>query len=282
MPNPNPAAKAAPYPGNTLDLVEHSVTAVSLKALTSLDKQSCAALRDSLIQERYAVISIDNASAQTALVEAVNQFDPEQTFRFPARDGISNYDETNKACFGILYRAALTFTRAILEAEPSLTESFPVVAQSLAEALHPDFELFAGEDTNAPFSSADAPFAHTFFNIFNYDHGMLNEHKDRGLVTAIYISPNKSGSQSVSQLWVGRGGNDWVAMDALVDGGQFVVFVGEELEAMGKQVGLDFLAVEHSVRVAPQGEYVSHSHQRRDPDAQASGNRKSAALVLCS
>jgi len=240
------------------------------------------ALRDQLIQERYAIISIDNPDTQTNLQKAVNQFDPEQTFRFPARDGVSHYDPINKECFKILYEAALTFTQAIWQAAPELARHCPEVMARVTTAQNPEFELFAGEDSNAPFDSLDAPFAHTFFNIFNYDHGMLNEHKDRGLVTAIYIAPNTSGSQSVSQLWVGRGNNDWVAMDALVDGGQFVVFVGEELEEMGKEVGLDFLAVEHSVRVVPQGEYVSHSHERRDPDAQPAGNRKSAALVLCS
>ena len=37
-----------------------------------------------------------------------------------------------------------------------------------------------------------------------------------------------------------RGGSedDWVAMDALVDGGQLVVFVGEELEDIGNELGL--------------------------------------------
>ena len=255
---------------------------VSLKALRHLDEPACVQLRNNLVKERYAIIAIDDAATLENLSKAVHAFDPEKTFRFPARDGVCHYDDTNKDCFRILYQAALTFTRAIWQATPELSEKSQAVLQRIAEAQDPSFQLFSGEDPNAPFASADDPFAPTFFNIFNYDHGMLNEHKDRGLVTAIYIAPNPNRSSDVSQLWVGRSEDDWVAMDALVDGGQLVVFVGEELEDIGNQLGLDFLAVNHSVRVAPKGEYVSHSHERRDPDAPASGNRKSAALVLCS
>ena len=255
---------------------------ISLRDLRVQDQHTCLRLRDQLIRERYAVISLDTEDSHQTLEGALRRFEPNQTFRFPARDGDSCYDDSTKRCFEILYEAAVVCTRALWSSSPELSAAFPAIQASVGDALEEDFTLFSEETPHAPFSSTDAPFGHTFFNIFNYDHGMLNEHKDRGVVTAIYIEPGRLDTEAVSQLWVGRSEDDWVAMDSLVERGQLVIFVGEELEAMAHEVGLDLLAVNHCVRVEPRGDYVSYSHSRRDPDALPVGNRRSAALVLCS
>ncbi len=255
---------------------------IASSTLHRTDPRACAQLRTQLIERGYAVISINDAQTRESLHRAVHPFEPEQTFRFPARDGISHYDEIQRACFQILYGTAVACTKALWACTPELQAGFPEIATKIEATEHPDFQLFGGADSNSPFASPDAPFAHTFFNIFNYDHGMLNDHKDRGVVTAIYIAPGSTNGESVSQLWVSRNSEDWVAMDSLVDGGQLIIFVGEELEEMSKRVGLDFLAANHNVRVSPRGDYVSHSHSRRDPDANETGNRRSAALILCS
>ena len=242
----------------------------------------CLRLREQLVRERYALITLDTDEAHQTLEGAVRRFEPNQTFRFPARDGESRYNEGTKRCFEILYEAAVVCTQALWCSSPELRAAFPDIHATTGDALGSEFVLFGTDAPNAPFSSVKAPFAHTFFNIFNYDHGMLNEHKDRGVVTAIYIEPGRLDTEAVSQLWVGRGDDDWVAMDSLVKHGQLVIFVGEELEAMAQEVGLDLLAVNHCVRVEPRGDYVSYSHSRRDPDTLPEGNRRSAALVLCS
>lgn len=255
---------------------------LSLALLRSNHADTMNSLRDTLLQDYYAVISIDDPRAVSTLKRAVNEFDPEQTFRFPAADGESEYSENHKECFEVLYEAALTCTQAIWKSSAKLAEHFPHVSDAVAKWERGDFKLFGGNDKDSPFKTSKEPFAHSFFNIFNYDHGMLNEHKDRGLLTAIYIAPNSQPQDAVSQLWVETSAGNWVAMDPLVKGAELVVFVGEELEEMGSTVGMEFVAVEHSVRVSPGGQYVEYSHSRRDPDAQSTGNRKSAALVLCS
>ena len=148
-----------------------------------------------------------------------------------------------------------------------------------------------------PFSDGQPwPYSSSFFNIFNYDplravsgclsvggvgqghdtrlllasmsaakdHGCLNAHRDRGVLTVVYGAPSK---EEGSKLWLKEVSGPWLSPGS----GQLLLWAGESFQ--------EAPAVEHCVRVAPEGDYVEHSHNRRDPQAPETGNRRSVALV---
>ena len=142
--------------------------------------------------------------------------------------------------------------------------------------------LFSNPDE--PLSSGD-PLAGTFFNLFHYDHGCLNTHRDRYLVTVICAKPArtaKAGSKLAhSALWVRSPSSGvWQNVDLLLTKPTWVIFVGEECTRICSQAGLDITASEHCIRLDPTGDYISHSHHQPDPDAKPVGNRRSIAMVL--
>ena len=63
---------------------------IRLQALRDSDDHACVLLREQLVRERYAVIALDESCRQT-LEGALEKFEPDATFRFPARDGDSQY-----------------------------------------------------------------------------------------------------------------------------------------------------------------------------------------------
>ena len=56
--------------------------------------------------------------------------------------------------------------------------------------------------------------------------------------------------------------------------------VGEDFEALPFSKKLGLYGAQHAVRVDPQGEFIEHSHFRRDPASAEVQNRKSAAFIL--
>mmetsp|Transcript_72045 Transcript_72045/g.211068 ORF Transcript_72045/g.211068 Transcript_72045/m.211068 type:complete len:192 (-) Transcript_72045:35-610(-) len=155
------------------------------------------------------------------------------------------------------------------------------------------------EGVERPFEGEGGPWPYdaSFFNVFNYDHGCLNTHRDRGVLTAVYgaglplrptpVRPQEeqphsatSGSSgeasdeaAPSRLWLRRpdaDGPHWLAPAP----GQLLLWAGECAELPEVE------AIEHCVRVDPSGPYIEHSHSTRDPMAPPTGNRRSVALVL--
>lgn len=182
-------------------------------------------------------------------------------------------------CFNVLYAVAVAAARQILGGSAATAPP------------QPPWQL-----GGRPFegSCGPWPYSSSFFNIFNYDHGCLNAHRDRGLLTVVYgvvgadlptslqeelpdahdaPGGNVSGAAGPSRLWlrVPRPlGARWVAAEP----GQLLLWAGDGLRLAGVE------PVEHSVRAAPEGPYIVDSHHRRDPAAARHGNRRSVALVL--
>eukprot|EP00578_Thalassiosira_sp_NH16_P019216 CAMPEP_0181098032 /NCGR_PEP_ID=MMETSP1071-20121207/11897_1 /TAXON_ID=35127 /ORGANISM="Thalassiosira sp., Strain NH16" /LENGTH=306 /DNA_ID=CAMNT_0023180575 /DNA_START=763 /DNA_END=1686 /DNA_ORIENTATION=- len=167
-----------------------------------------------------------------------------------------------------------------------------------------EFCLFRQE--NEPFR-AGQPFSQSFFNLFNYDHGSLNSHVDRSLLTVIYSatdaqkgiassSPSSpddpptpsEGNPLRSALWVKDRRGTWRDADRAVRPDQAIVMVGEDLERAGHDgtgcgiaSALGLFAAEHAVRVDPTGARIERSHFRRDPGCDDGVvNRTSAAIIL--
>jgi len=120
---------------------------------------------------------------------------------------------------------------------------------------------FTGGFVNSPFDAS-------FFNLFNYDYGSLNAHKDRGLITVVYgfsgtqlnrhdltntVEAVSMDTKPRSRLWLRDAAvNDKVASEAWIDAeaecgtDHLILFAGEQLELLTDKC---VPAIEHCVRV---------------------------------
>lgn len=237
-------------------------------------------------------------------------------FRFPPLDGPIVYTESRRLAFRALFEVATNCFSGLFDSSNSggnsreleLDADATISIRPFAEALRQvrdsgdgddnTFRLFQSE--NEPFqTAAGQPFSQSFFNLFNYDHGSLNSHVDRSLLTVIYSTtaqddlsrasslnnpPRLENASRRSALWVKDNQGMWHDADRIVTPDQAIVMVGEDLEtAAGGSIAstLGLYAAEHSVRVDPLGLRIERSHFRRDPScAEGVRNRLSAAMIL--
>ena len=147
------------------------------------------------------------------------------------------------------------------------------------------FRLFSNK--HEPFEPGQA-FKQTFFNLFNYDHGSLNSHVDRSLITVIYsTTPTQDSTDSnlqQSALWVKDNNGTWQNADEAVTPDEAIIMVGEDLIDIGNGTlasSLDIFAAEHAVRVDPLGNRIERSHFKKDPGcSEGVRNRLSTAMIL--
>lgn len=90
----------------------------------------------------------------------------------------------------------------------------------------------------------DQPFSSSFFNLFNYDFGLLNIHKDRYLITCIYPSRFEQLSsietetdaglnrKRRSSMWIRNKIGEWCNADNLTKSDECIVMIGEDMEAI--------------------------------------------------
>lgn len=220
------------------------------------------------------VVEVELAPTELeALDRALGAFAGRGAFRYPpvpaAADAASEEGQDREGaesempaafgcCFDTLYGVAVAAASTLLGVQQK-----PLLRSPCSGGTRP----FEGEGGPWPYSAS-------FFNIFNYDHGCLNAHRDRGVLTVVYGASSEAlGQDAVARLWLkvpGLGGPDWLAAPP----GRLLLWAGEGLACPGVE------PIEHCVRVDPAGSYIEHSHMRRDPAAPLSGNRRSVALVL--
>ena len=213
-------------------------------------------------------------------------------FRFPPLEGRIVYTESKRQAFRALFEVATTCFLGLLKSGG--VDQDDVICKAYVDALqqirdgnngYGSFRLFSNE--NEPFE-AGQPFSQSFFNLFNYNHGSLNSHVDRSLLTIIY---SKTQSQTTldnnihrSALWVKDNNEIWHNADQVVTRDEAIVMVGEDLvEAGGGKIAstLELFAAEHAVRVDPMGDRIERSHFRKDPSCTDGViNRLSAAMIL--
>lgn len=210
------------------------------------------------------------------LERAVAEFKSRGVFRFPSVEEESTvYSAAAKTGFNVLYAIA-AHTGAAIADEVRIHTGIEVdlVTEENTLAL-PAFA--EGEDTPFTGAGSSRAYIHSFFNIFNYNHGTLNAHRDRCLVTAVYGSSSRS--TQATHLWAQTNDQTWIDLDETVDSNHLVLFTGEDLQDMTDGY---FSAILHACRVDPTGPFLAHSFENRDPDAAPTGNRQSLALVLSS
>jgi len=234
---------------------------------------------EQLRKSGFVCVSLDERDYQ--VVQRVLKYTEDfSSFRFPPIEGNTIYTQDIRDVFALFYAVSREVLAAVLHDLPDGVEKKRLQKHLIAAKQE---KLFV--DENAPFQGEEG-FSGTFFNLFHYDYGCLNTHKDRYLITVIAVLPAHSiqqidGPKDLhSCLWVQSPRGEWHNVDHTVQERELIVFVGEELQRISMELGKELYACDHCIRVDPKGEYISHSHHRRDPQSLKKGNRCSIALVL--
>ena len=205
---------------------------------------------------------------------ALDPFVALQNFRYPLSHGAPapSVDLHYRNAFNSVYQFAASSLHAACGAD------FPLPPSSSAPYSMDGLQT----EPFAHMTNGNLPFSASFFSLFNYNHGFLNIHVDRGLVTAVYAKRSGGFVGDQVRLWCRpHCTNRWLDVDAAVDDldcdGAVVLFVGEQLEAAS---GGAFRAITHGCLLDPTAERID-TRLNRHPGARESGNRASAALVLC-
>lgn len=233
----------------------------------------------SLVENGFATLPIHSEDDQKVIESVFAHIGTFTSFRFPPIEEQAIYTDEIRAVFRLFFRVAVHVLEQLLQ-DLKATEDVERIRLQCEQAK--EFPLF--EKPNEPLSSHD-PLAGTFFNLFHYDHGCLNTHRDRYLVTVICAKPAQSATKGTelahSALWVrSPASGTWQNVDLLVTKPTWIIFVGEEYTRICGAAGRELQASEHCIRLDPEGEYISHSHHQPDPAAMPSGNRRSIAMVL--
>ena len=186
----------------------------------------------------FAVINMP--SIAPTLASATSSFAKLNQFRYP-RD---NYNEHVNANYQDAFNAMYFFAASCLH---QLCPEFPLPPLTTAPFDMGNESPFGGSK-----ASRDLPYADSFANIFNYNHGFLNAHLDRGLLTAVFGQTEhttKRQREPTVGLWCQRlSTGEWVNLSERTGEHDIVIFVGEQLEHATKGA---FKAVKHASVVDP-------------------------------
>jgi len=248
-------------------------TAIPVSALSSATRGYKEELLRQLRARGFGLLELDIEERAEAIEQGLAEASQLGGFRFPPINVDEvHYQPVHRAVFSSLYKTAI--------------DCLSPFAGDELERVAGVGELFS-QSPHEPFP-AEHPFHPTFFNLFNYDHGSLNSHQDRGIVTIIHVDPPHTQSQALSALWVEGPRGRWRNADQVIREHQAsapessfaLLLLGEEGEALLAPQFDGLYAAEHAVRVDPEGEFLERSHHQRDPSASERGNRLSAALIL--
>lgn len=260
-----------------------------LSDLRLLSKPACELFTASLARNGYAKVLVDEDEHVQTLNRSLIAARSLVGFRFPPINSTQpvQYDDVKRDCFRSLYSLTRAALAAILETAlggGKASSRAETLRHCLKDASHPREVLFGKNgDGHVPFANASDAFSTSFFNLFHYNHGLLNVHKDRCLVTAIFADvpqPASDGGKPKSALWVRGATGSWQNVDAQIEANEVVFLVGQDMEAIAAEMGIPLYAAEHCIRVDPDGEPISRSHFRPDPDTSTTHNRASAAFIL--
>ena len=222
-------------------------------------------------------MSVDTPDLLRKLEAGLDEAGTLNGFRFPPNDESPTvYNDVKRAAFGALFEVSTTCFIALCGQE-TLPSHMQNAVQRSPQTQPPLF----GKDANShePFTTQHV-FGQSFFNLFNYNHGLLNPHFDRSLLTVIKAMPGTNDKGTQSALWIRAQNGTWTNADEAVESDEVIIMIGEDCEGLSFAKQLSLYAAEHAVRVNPTGEYIAHSHFQPDPDTPRQLNRRSAAFIL--
>ena len=162
-----------------------------------------SATKASLQRHGYAVVHAPAAARHCAA--AVAAWATCGSFRFPS---VSDPSTSTAARVGsgaemdALYRRA--FNELYLLTAECASSLWPGLPAPPA-ATRPFAEDAVGTRPFADARARSSPYAGSFCSVFNFDHGFLNDHRDRGLITAIYGRAAGTSDNQVHLLGLGLG-----------------------------------------------------------------------------
>ena len=162
-----------------------------------------SATKGSLQRHGYAVVHAPAAARHCAA--AVAAWATCGSFRFPS---VSEPSTSTAARVGsgaemdALYRRA--FNELYLLTAECASSLWPGLPAPPA-ATRPFAEDAVGTRPFADARARSSPYAGSFCSVFNFDHGFLNDHRDRGLITAIYGRAAGTSDNQVHLLGLGLG-----------------------------------------------------------------------------
>lgn len=247
-------------------------------------------LLSSLARHGYAVVQ-PRREATATLHKALVAWEKCGTFRYPLVEPICSPTERvlsfggeARSCFNALFGICRDCMNQ-LDRDWVAAEGTPL-GVPLDDLPSDDVHLpgYALPFQGVPVTS----FHETFFNCFNYNHGSLNSHVDRGLLTVVYGFGGGDADNdapharlwlrdTATEQWIDGGACVRQASGSVQTCGGVLLLAGERLEMLtaGK-----VKAIEHCARVDPRGDTIEFSHSTRDPAARETGNRLSAAMIF--
>jgi hypothetical protein len=263
-----------------VSLFSGAIVAKSVLTLSRL-LEGCCIARESFIKQLtergFACLCLDDQELLSALEDGLEAAQALDVFRFPPNDDSPTiYDRITRDTFRALFTVSTMCFKALC-VDHKVSDYIAHALKALPVSTH---SLFSGDTmAHEPFSG-DHVFSQSFFNLFNYDHGLLNPHFDRSLVTVIKTLGGQNDDHPQTALWVKSSAGHWSNADRVVRHDEVVIMIGQDCETLSFMADLGLYAAEHAVRVNPAGEYIAHSHFRRDPSTPSKFNRTSAAFIL--
>ncbi len=249
---------------------------IPLSELVSSRKTAASSLIRQLRQNGFALVRIEDLKARSLISAALDSAETMGTFRFPPHEQKPVYSDVNRDCFRILFELTQVCLKALMT---EFSPDSPAVNKLLLELRRSKGAQLFVDNPDEPFLKGQE-FSGSFFNIFDYDHGFLNTHRDRCLVTAIVVRRPDIHPEKHSTLWVKGVDGEWINADQLVSSGDVIIFVGDDFHELSQEEGSAIPAAEHCIRVNPNSAWLPDSHFRPDPQSLATGNRKSVAFIL--
>lgn len=255
-----------------------TVSKISLIKIHRLDTQAIQSLTEELSQQGFAILNTQGYEEASVIQQTLEHSRQMTTFRFPSHSETIEYSDYQRQSFQTLFEWGQWCLRALLmELDPDGHQSRDML--ELLRQSNSMSNLFPPNGLgHTPFPDG-VPFSGSFFNIFHYDYGLLNHHRDRYLVTVVAADVIPSNSAKTA-LWVNSPNQGWVNLDERLEPGDIAIFTGEDFEELSSKLGRTIQAVEHCTRVDPTTERIRIVDNQPDPNTPKSGNRVSMAFVL--
>jgi len=256
-----------------------SITKVSLREIEQLQPTALHNFISQLSQNGFAILTTDGFPERQAILDTLAKARAMTTFRFPPHEHLGTYSEQQREAFKALFKWSKICLRALLKGLDPLGENSSLLQKSLLQSVNIT-ELFPPNGLgNEPFSKG-MKFSGSFFNVFHYDFGLLNAHRDRCLITIVAVDQIMEETTSKTALWAKSPDDIWINLDERVDPGEIIIFTGEDFEQLSEGFNIKLPAVLHCTRVDPNAERLILLDDLPDPESSSHNNRVSVAFVL--
>jgi hypothetical protein len=253
------------------------INKIQLHKLQQLNPSDIQRFLEQLSNNGFAIVTTDEFVERKAIAQTLQAARKMKTFRFPPHESIGVYSQPQRDSFSTMFRWSRICLKALLTVlDPS--KQCKELWKALVRCENNTTLFHPNGVGNEPFLPG-MDFSGSFFNVFHYDFGLLNAHRDRCLVTVIAVDQITE-PVSKTALWAHCPTDTWVNIDELVNPQDIIIFVGEDFAELSTSLGHEIPAVLHCTRVNPNSERLIYFNDKPDPQSNPDNNRVSVAFVL--